>query len=88
MKMRNIKLVTILSKENEDTSRFERQFESLSQLKKYIKECGGIKNFKWKDEKSQCVYFITGECDKCSECYYELRYGKYQWFDCNGYCLN
>lgn len=82
--MKNIKLITYLKKQNQDTIKTEKTFKNLNQLKKYVKECGGIKNFKWKDKESSCIYFITGECDQCNECYYEYKYGKYRWFDCNG----
>lgn len=87
MKIENIKLITYLYKrETRETFNTEREFKNLNQLKKYIKECGGINSFKWNDEESQCQYFIKGEY-KGEECYYEHKFGKYDWFDCNGYVL-
>ena len=86
-KIKNIKLVTYLSRKGQETLMNEIEFKSLNQLKKYVKECGGIKSFKWRDEQSECQYFIVGECEQCSECYYEYKYGKYQWLDCNGYAI-
>lgn len=83
--MKNIKLVTLMQRKGEEVIRTEKSFKSLNELKQYIKNCGGIKSFKWNDTESQCVYFITGECEECNECYYEYKYGKYNWYDCNGY---
>lgn len=85
--MKNIKLITILYRKGQETLMHEMEFKNLNQLKKYIKECGGIKSFKWKDEQSECLYLIKGECEQCKECYYEYKYGKYRWFDCNGYVV-
>lgn len=82
--MKNIKLVTFMQRNGEEIRRTEKSFKSLKELKQYIKDCGGIKSFKWNDTESQCMYFITGECEKCNECYYEYKYGKYNWYDCNG----
>lgn len=86
MKVENIKLVTYLQRQGEEMIKNEISFKSLSELKQYIKDCGGIKNFKWNDKESQCIYFITGEYNG-NEAYYEYKYGKYQWFDCNGYAI-
>ena len=84
MKVKNIKLVTYFQKIGEETTRTERSFKTIKELKQYIKDCGGIKSFKWKDEESQCIYIIMGEYDG-NEAYYEYKYGKYSWYDCNGY---
>lgn len=89
--IKNIKLVTLMNfKGQYGVQRNETSFENLNQLKNYIKSCGGIKSFKWNDPDSECKYFIVGEYEKnygTEECYYEYKYGKYQWFDCNGYLL-
>ena len=85
MKIDNIKLITYFTRNNE-TERTERQFNNMNELKEYVKQCGGIKSFKWEDEESKCQYFITGEYNN-QECYYEYKYGKYQWIDANGYVL-
>ena len=86
MKVENIRLVTYLQKQGEEMIKNEISFKSLNELKQYVKDCGGIKSFKWKDKESQCIYFITGEYND-NEAYYEYKYGKYQWFDCNGYAI-
>ena len=87
MKIENIKLITYLyKKETRETFNHEMDFKNLSQLKKYVKECGGINCFKWNDKESQCKYFIKGEYN-VKECYYEHRHGKYQWIDSNGYII-
>ena len=47
MKIENIKLITYLyKKETRETFNHEMDFKNLSQLKKYVKECGGINSFK------------------------------------------
>ena len=87
MKIENIKLITYLyTKETNKVFRVERDFKNLNQLKQFIKDCGGIKSFKWDEEYSKGMYCITGEY-KGEECYYEHKFGKYRWLDCNGYEL-
>lgn len=87
MKIENIKLITYLYKrETRETFNTEREFKNLNQLKKYVKECGGLSQFKWNDKESQCQYFIKGEYNG-EECYYEHKFGKYQWIDSNGYII-
>lgn len=86
MKIENIKLVTYFQRKYEQAQRHEQGFENLNQLKQYIKNCGGIKSFKWDEEDSKCMYFIVGEYEG-NECYYEYKFGKYSWYDCNGYEL-
>ena len=82
--MNNIKLITFMQKRNENIVRHELSFRNMSELKKYVKSCGGIKSFKWNEEDSKCNYVIMATY-KGAECYYEHKYGKYMWVDCNSY---
>ena len=41
--MKNIKLITILYRKGQETLMHEKEFKNLNQLKKYVKQCGGIK---------------------------------------------
>lgn len=84
------KLTSYLFKEGEETQIFENVFKTLKELKQYIKDCGGIKAFKFKgyDDFSgkhyKSIYFITKKInDKIY--YYEFKFGKYHWVDENGH---